>query len=52
MTFLNWLDPDDRRALICAGCARTWRPDEDVSPGEADGICRDCYETEIPHDAA
>jgi hypothetical protein len=39
---------DCEACAVCVGCGLRWCRDENVSPGEADGICRDCYETEDP----
>lgn len=30
----------------CKGCGRKWCRAEEVSPGEQDGICRECWATE------
>lgn len=36
----------DDCCVTCVGCGLDWCRDNDTSPGEASGICRDCYETE------
>lgn len=33
-------------AATCLGCGRSWCREERPSPGEASGICVDCYEQE------
>lgn len=30
----------------CAACERVWCSETDVSPGEDQGICRDCFDVE------
>jgi hypothetical protein len=42
---VRFIDPCDDCSQ-CAGCGRDWCPAEEVSPGEASGICTDCYEEE------
>jgi hypothetical protein len=37
---------DCEACTACLGCGRAWCRDERPSPGEAEGICDDCYETE------
>jgi hypothetical protein len=32
----------------CGGCNRRWCPNEEPSPGEAAGLCPDCWLTEDP----
>jgi hypothetical protein len=41
----GYIDPCDD-CTRCLGCGARWCRAEVVSPGEADGICLDCYETE------
>ncbi len=36
----------DECCATCVGCGLKWCRDERPSPGEADGICPDCYELE------
>lgn len=36
----------------CVGCERPVCPRCEVSPGEADGLCPECWWTEDPEDAA
>ena len=36
----------------CSGCGRHWCPREETSPGEADGLCVTCYETDDPENGA
>lgn len=45
---------DNECCYRCAACNRRACHDNpnDVSPGEFDGLCVECWETEVPHDAA
>jgi len=40
------MSPLDECCRRCQACERVWCCDNDVSPGEDQGICRDCFDVE------
>lgn len=34
--------------VTCAGCEERWCREQEVSPGEADGICPSCWDADAP----
>ena len=48
MSLLNWFGDNCPACTRCVACDNPWCRDDTVSPGEGDGICTDCFETEDP----
>jgi len=46
MSLLSWFEEPCEACTICLGCGAKWCRDEQVSPGEGDGLCVSCWETE------
>jgi hypothetical protein len=38
---------DCEACTTCATCGRVWCREDETSPGEGSGICRDCYEADF-----
>lgn len=43
---LNWVSEPCEACTTCNGCGEKWCREDEVSPGESDGLCVSCYETD------